>query len=222
MVEPIGDERLAVITAHCESRCEDASAAESWDGMAPDYAVELLDGLDCLRAELAAATARAETAEAEVDTYRAQLVQWAEMKQAVHDVREMRERAARTEQAEAEVGRLKDVALKAISDEKQLLRERIAGELNRAAELGYPANAAWVQDMHQAAYIARDGLNAWLAENGRNPDGTRQDGRRQPWEPIRNEQDIDDLAAKPEDRLSDAEFESFQTALREARGIGDA
>lgn len=53
MAKPMSSKRLAQITAHCESRDEDVEVAESWDDLAPDYAVELLDEVDRLRADLA-------------------------------------------------------------------------------------------------------------------------------------------------------------------------
>ena len=46
----------------------------------------------------------------------------------------------------------------------------------------------------------------------------QQDDRRQPHEPIRDQQDVDDLAAAPEDRLSPEEAAEFLKNIAECRG----
>jgi len=209
-------------------------------------------------AELAAATARAETAEAALVRARQQnadlIAAWKQgnarrdrldmandqlQRSAFEDAAEQRTRA---EKAEAALKRLESVLDDACEETEKARdqRDEVETERNqlraRLAELGhtrteiavelrsaarwYPDNAAWAQDMDQAARIVESGPDRYAAENQLPCLGgfVRTKNAHAALEHLAAEQgvkpvtSIDQLTAPENERLSDEEFAEWTSA----------
>lgn len=143
---------------------------------------------DRLLPQLAAATVRAETAEAALETLHGQL---------------LAEREAWREGSAARLEQQTGKKVTIVLAPKDQCTATIDIWGVRCEKIGG----------HPELHYARTGGGhvEW-----RGLDDARQDDQRQPWEPIRDQQDIAALVAAPTDRLSDEEYDAWRSAWMRA------